>query len=247
MGIKAYLSAIEYYLPESDNFDNFADLHAVTNILSKQKVAIYVNGNNNRGIGHIYRALEIADEFYVKPDIYYDYNQTDLSIFGRTTHNLIPINGIVELFEVCKKEEYTIFVNDILSTSIDYMIGLRTVLPKAKIINFEDDGEGALKADLVFNALFQGDTLSHIKVGEKYYISGKTFMLYEPIMIKEHVERVIITFGGADPQNYSDRLLSIISKPEYEKYHFLVVLGRAKSNIESLMEFNRFNNIEGGK
>ena len=30
------------------------------------------------------------------------------------------------------------------------MIGLRTVLPDAKIVNFEDDGEGILKADLVF-------------------------------------------------------------------------------------------------
>ena len=34
------------------------------------------------------------------------------------------------------------------------MIGLRTVLPNAKIVNFEDDGEGIIKADLVFNALF---------------------------------------------------------------------------------------------
>ena len=46
-------------------------------------MAIYVNGNNKRGVGHIYRALEIADEFYVKPDIYYDINQTDPLIFGK--------------------------------------------------------------------------------------------------------------------------------------------------------------------
>lgn len=49
-----------------------------------------MNGNNKRGIGHIYRALEIADEFYVKPDVYYDVNQTDVKVFGNTTHNLIP-------------------------------------------------------------------------------------------------------------------------------------------------------------
>ena len=44
----------------------------------------------------------------------------------------------------CKKNNYTIFINDILTTTIDYMIGLRTVLPNAKIINFEDDGEGII-------------------------------------------------------------------------------------------------------
>ena len=69
-------------------------------------------------------------------------------------------------------------------------------------------------------------------------------MFYEPIKIKEKVERVFIAFGGADPQNYSDRLLSIVSKPEYDKYHFIIVLGRAKYNVETLMEYNKYPNIE---
>ena len=228
---------------EAVDVDTFSDLQSVAALLTSQKVAIYVNGNNKRGIGHIYRALEIADEFYTKPDIYYDINQTDPKVFGKTTHQLIPVNGIAELFECCKREEYTIFINDILTTSIDYMIGLRTTLPKAKIINFEDDGEGILKADLVFNALYHDDELPQVKAGEKYYIAGKTFMFYEPIKIHEKVEKVFISFGGADPQNYSDRLLEIIKKPEYINYQFTVVLGRAKYNVDNLMEYNQYPNI----
>ena len=138
----------------------------------------------------------------------------------------------------------TIFINDILTTSIDYMIGLRSVLPNAKIINFEDDGEGVLKADLVFNALYHENDLPQIKAGEKYYISGKTFMFYEPIKIKKNVERIFISFGGADPQNYSDRLLAMITKEDYKEYQFVVVLGRAKNNIEELMSYNKYDNIE---
>lgn len=238
------VSVFEIPEDESIDVDTFADLQAVANALNKQKVAIYVNGNNKRGIGHIYRALEMADEFYVKPDIYYDSNQTDPKVFGKTTHNLISVNGIAELYARCKKEQYTVFINDILTTSIDYMIALKTVLPNAKIINFEDDGEGIIKADLVFNALFQENMLPQVKAGEKYYIPGKTFMFYEPIKIKKNVERIFISFGGADPQNYSDRLLAIISKSEYQNYHFVVVLGRAKYNVESLMEYNKYSNIE---
>lgn len=229
---------------ESYDIDTFEDLRNVAVALDKRNVAIYVNGNNKRGIGHIYRALEIADEFYVKPDIYYDINQTDPVVFGQTTHSLIPVNGIAELFDRCKEKRYSIFINDILATSIDYMIGLRSVLPSAKIINFEDDGEGAIKADLVFNALLRNSEFSQIYSGEKYYIAGKIFMLYEPIKIKESVERIFVSFGGADPQNYSDRLLNIISKKEYEQYHFWVVLGRAKNNIDQLMEYNKYNHIE---
>lgn len=229
---------------EAVDVDTFEDLKSVASLLNKQKVAIYVNGNNKRGIGHIYRALEIADEFFVKPDIYYDINQTDVKVFGKTTHVLKPVNGIAELFEICKRENYTVFVNDILTTSIDYMIGLRSVLPNAKIVNFEDDGEGAPKADLIFNALYADSEVPQMYAGEKYYICGKTFTFYEPIKIKEKVKRVFIAFGGADPQNYSDRLLNIVSKPEYKDFHFIVVLGRAKYNVDQLLEFNKYKNIE---
>lgn len=228
---------------EATDVDSFSDLKIVASILEQTKVAIYVNGNNKRGIGHIYRALEIADEFYSKPDILYDVNQTDRSVFGKTTHNLIGINGIAELFDRCRKEQYGIFINDILSTSIDYMIGLRSVLPRARIINFEDEGEGIIKADLVFNALFHNSEYPQVKAGEKYYISSKTFMFYEPITVADTVKKVFICFGGADPQNYSDRLLNIISKDGYENYEFVVVLGRAKNNVEELMKYNSKANI----
>lgn len=242
--IGAKVDVFEVPEDESQDVDTFDDLRSVAVALSRQRVAIYVNGNNKRGIGHIYRALELADEFYVKPDIYYDINQTDSSVFGNTKHNLIPINGIAELYQVCKEQQYTVFINDILTTSIDYMIGLKSVMPDAKIINFEDDGEGTIKADLVFNALFHDEDLPQVKAGEKYYICGKTFMFYEPIRIREKVKRVFISFGGADPQNYSDRLLSMICKTEYKDFEFVVVLGRAKCNVEVLMEFNKYENID---
>ena len=235
-----------YEVPEdeSQDVDTFEDLRSVAATLTRQKVGIYVNGNNKRGIGHIYRALELADEFYVKPDIYYDVNQTDPAVFGNTKHNLLPVNGISELYQICKEQQYTIFINDILTTSIDYMYGLKSVMPNAKIVNFEDDGEGASKADLVFNALFEDEDMPQVKAGEQYYISNKVFMFYEPIEIKDKVKRVFISFGGADPQDYSDRLLKMISKPEYGDYEFVVVLGRAKNNVSDLMEYNKYHNIE---
>ena len=241
--IGAKVDIFEVPEAESQDVDTFQDLRNVAAILQKERVAIYVNGNNRRGIGHIYRALELADEFYVKPDIYYDTNQTDRELFGNTTHNLIPVNGIAELFDQCKEKKYSIFINDILMTSIDYMIGLRSVLPNAKIINFEDDGEGAIKADLVFNALLNESSYPQIYAGEKYYISGKTFLFYQPIKIRDKVKKAFISFGGADPQNYSDRLLSIISSADYKDYEFIIVLGRAKENVDELLKYNEYPNI----
>ena len=232
---------------EGIDVDTFDDLRCVAAHLERERVAIYVNGNNKRGIGHIYRALEMADEFYTKPDIYYDANQTDPKVFGRTTHTLIGVDGIADLFQRVRGKGYTLFFNDILTTSIDYMIGLRSVLPEGcKVVNFEDDGEGTTKADLVFNALYAEDDAPNVRAGERYYIASKTFLCYEPIEIKEHVERVFVSFGGADPQNYSDRLLAIVAgDPErYSKYRFTVALGRAKLNVEELMRYNELPNVE---
>ena len=125
------------------------------------------------------------------------------------------------------------------------MIGLRSVVPNAKIVNFEDDGEGAMKADLVFNALYHDSDLPQVKAGERYYISSKTFMFYKPIEIKDKVERVFLSFGGADPQNYTDRLLRFISSDEkYKDYQFTVVIGRAKLGVERLLEYNAEPNID---
>lgn len=228
---------------EAIDIDTYADLKYAENILLNNKIAFYVNGNNKRGVGHIYRALELADEFFAKPDIYYDSNQTSPDFFGNTTHNVVGLDGIGELFSVLKSNQYDLFINDILDTSIDYMIAIRKCLPNAKIVNFEDSGEGCYSADLVINALYQDSEMKHIKAGQKYYISAKSFLFYDPIIINDRVSNVFISFGGADPQNYTNRLLKIISKKKYDKYKFCVVLGRAKSNVDELMNYNSIENI----
>lgn len=234
-----------YEIPEdeSQDIDNFSDLQSAALTLRNPKVAIYVNGNGARGTGHIYRALELADEFFVKPDIYYDVNQTNRELFGQTTHSLIPVNGINELFDICKEKQYNIFINDILNAGIDYMIALRNILPDARIVNFEDDGEGGHYADVVFNALYTEGDYKNIYAGYKYYICAKSFLFFEPIKICEEVKNVLITFGGADPMKYTERLLDIVKKDEYKKYNFTVVLGKAKEENEIRARYGDIDNV----
>jgi len=228
---------------ESVDIDTFSDLKRCESIMSCQTVGFYVNGNRKRGLGHIYRCLELADEFYVKPHIYYDTNQTDVALFGNTTHTLIPVNGIGELFNILSVKKYDLFVNDILNTTVDYMVALKACHPAKKIINFEDDGEGIYKADLIINALYENPLVEHMKAGERYYICPKTFLFYQPIKIRNKVEDIFISFGGADPQNYTDRLIEIIKKEKFSQYNFTIVIGRAKDNVDYLMSFNSNPNI----
>lgn len=235
-----------YEIPaeEAIDIDDFSDLAYAEQILNKKKIAIYVNGNNIRGMGHVYRSLELADEFYSKPDIFYNIDQTDKAMFGNTTHNLIAIKSEQELFEYVKREKYNILINDVLETSLTYMETLKKISPEMKVINFEDDGEGMYKADLVINALYQNEQCMQMKSGYRYYIAPKLFLLYSPIMIKEKVEKVFISFGGSDPQNYTQRLLNIITREKYNKYEFIIVIGRAYEEVQKIMEYNKYPNID---
>ena len=239
-----------FEVPEGEGIDvdTFDDLRCAAARLERERVAIYVNGNATRGTGHVYRALEVADEFYSKPDIYYDANQTDPAIFGGTKHTLIGVDGIADLFQRVREVPYTLFINDILDTSVDYMIGLKSVLQGGcHVVNFEDDGEGVTRADLVFNALYETSELPQVRAGEEFYICPKPFLFYRPIEVKEKVGTVLVTFGGADPQGYTERVLGIVASDpgRYGSYEFTVVLGRSKAGADGIVErYGALPNVE---
>ena len=90
-------------------------------------------------------------------------------------------------------------------------------MPQTKIINFEDDGEGILAADLVINALYENSRLAHVRTGPAYYLAPKLFCFINPSTIAPEVKSILIAFGGADPQNYTDQLLELIQDPTYHK------------------------------
>lgn len=227
---------------EKTDFDKYKDLYSRHNNHSL-KVGYYVNGNNQRGLGHIFRALDVADDFYSKPDIYYDINQTNKEVFGLTYHSLLPTNGLSDLYNKCKEKQYDVFITDILGTSVEYMENLRNVMPKAKLVNFEDDGPGAIKADIVFNALLPNKKHDNMYCGDQYYVCDESYIIIKQKPITDEVKKMFICFGGADPKNYTDLVLQIISKDEYKNFEFDVVLGKSKKNVDKLLKYNEYPNI----
>jgi spore coat polysaccharide biosynthesis predicted glycosyltransferase SpsG len=235
------ISLFELSGDESVDVDDFGHLKLVESILRKKTIAFYVNGNNKIGLGHIYRVTELADEFFTKPDIYYDINQTDSSVFGSIKHNICPVDGTTGLFNALRENHYDCFINDILSTDTKFMTELRSYVGDGKIINFEDDGEGAKLAAVVINALYEERYCSNMSVGHEYFIASKLFLLSESIKIKDTVKTVLLTFGAADPQNYTDRLMKFITAEKYKDIEFVVILGKAKQNVEQLMSYDGGN------
>ncbi len=230
--------------PEAIDIDNFQDLISAENTLRERKTAIIVNGNNLIGMGHIYRMLELSDLFYHKPDIYFDSTITDIGSFGNTMYKVTGYDSLDNLLTYLREGKYQIIINDILDTESRYIKMIKQIPTKPYIVNFEDAGGGRQDADLVINALYREEqSVQNIYYGERYYLIPKLFLLYKPIEIKEKVSNVFICFGGADPANYTEKVLSIISRNKYSGLKFTVVLGKAKSNYIELQKKNSNSNI----
>ncbi len=221
-----------YVLEPDESVDvlTFGDLKQAEYILTKKKIAFYVNGNAQIGMGHIKRVLMLADEFFVKPMFFYNNNLTNLEVFGNVPYELVGVSDTNDLIHKLDEHEINMLINDVLSTTVEYMSAIRLALPNIKVVNFEDDGEGADLSDLVINALYNECSNENWKVGAEYYIAPKMFLLQQPIEIKDKVKNILITFGGADPENYTDQILDIIRDSKYSSFHFDVVIGPANHN-----------------
>ena len=228
---------------EGLDVNTFGDLYQANKIMERKQTAIYVNGNDKIGLGHVSRVQQVADDLYTRPDIYFDKNQTDPSAFGNSPYKLIGVDGYMGFVQAIKEKHYDIIINDVLSTDKEYMQPLRNAAPSSKIINFEDEGEGADFADVVINALYETAKNKNVKFGSRYYILPKLFLIYSPIEIRESVKNVLVTFGGADPCGYTEQVLEVLSEGLFDDVHFYVVLGRAKQNVNELMNSEHKDNV----
>lgn len=234
-----------FELPKEEGVDvlSFGDLKEAEYYLSRKKVAFFVNGNSEIGMGHIRRTLLLADEFFTKPSIFFDRNKTELDFFGDTSYEIESVDGENGLIRKLREGSYDVLINDILQTDEEYMRRIKADIPSIKIINFEDDGSGAKYADTVINCVYEEADESNWLVGAEYYIAPKLFMLQDAIEVKDKVKNVLISFGGADPMDYTSMLLSLVTQEEYKDYHFHVILGPAYNKKEQIHQNYQNENI----
>lgn len=227
--IDGNIQVFEISEKESVDVDTHADMVVAKNILEKNKVAFYVNGSRKIGLGHIYRCLELADEIDEKVTIFFDKKITNTKLFGNTMNTLVSVDDTDHLLKLIKEGEFNYIINDVLNTTDEYISKLKNI-KDLKIINIEDEGSGALKADIVVNALLDSSEHKHIFTGHKYFICNKNFLYFDPIKIKKKVNKVIVGFGGADPSNYSEQFIKIVNNnPKFEEYDFTLLIGSAKA------------------
>jgi len=187
-------------------------------------------------MGHIYRTLALAHSITDHEIIFtcdfdnsvavnelagYDYR---LEVYDRSeiVENIIKLNP-------------DLVINYILSTRNEDVIPIKEA--GIKVVNFEDLGDGAIKADLTINELFETPYLkgNNILWGHQYFFLREEFNDAIKHTFKKNIDQILLAFGGTDQLNLSSITYHLISDICFKKnIKINIVTGSGYENFEKL-------------
>ncbi len=224
---------------ESIDIDTYQDWWIAENLLKKQTIVFRVDGDNEIGLGHIYRMITLASRMVFNHNIIFlmDYTKRlGIEKVKEYNYSIITFEGENALFRNLEKINPDIVINDILDTSKEYMLKLKN--GGYFVVNFEDLGDGSEFADLVINALYENSyPPENHYYGYKYVCLRDDFFIFSKKEIQKEVKEILITFGGADPNNLTMRTLKSVEKLNLKDIFIKVVLGLGYSSREELNNY----------
>ena len=169
-------------------------------ILQRKRIVFNVIGNTEIGMGHIYHSLALAHEI-TDHEITFVCDEKYKMAVDKIASMDYRVISAENTLETIIKLEPDLLINDVLDTTKEYILGLKK--HDMKIVNFEDMGDGAEYADLVFNDLFDEPQKEgeNFLWGHEYLALRDEFYEATPHRNLESIKEVLITFGGTDQNN----------------------------------------------
>lgn len=203
----------------------------------RRAVVIRADGGHQIGTGHITRSLRLADRLRGDGSTVTFVSQSIdgcAELIERRGHGLILLPPIskgsgVQAATVVGTLEPDIVFTDVRDTTAAYMDGLRRT--GARLVNFDDRGEGAALADVLIDANRPAAEAAEVSgpralFGPEYIVLDESFERAHrlPKGVRERVEEVLVFMGGSDPAGLTLTALEAIEQLEPE-WHTSVVLG----------------------
>lgn len=208
----------------------------------KRRILFRFEANSLLGMGHWFRIKTLSNVF---SECFWMYcmSKESADFIGIANEiNVAIANSDNEIIDLIEKYEINCVVNDILNTSKEYMNLLRKV-DGLRIINLEDEGEGANYADAVINELYErSDAPINYYYGHKYCCLDSNIINYERKAFSDLCTKIVVLFGCSDPCNLS--LKTIESMNSLEVDHAVsvdVIIGPGNYRIEQLREWIHLN------
>jgi len=223
---------------EEIDIDTYEDWSLCEFILKRKTVLFVVAGYDEIGLGHVYRVLLLAGGILNHRLLFLVDSKSRLAFDKIAQHHYeVHMQRGENLLDDITALAPDVVINDILDTAGDYVAALKG--RGITVVNFEDLGEGAQHADLVVNALYpEKKVLPNHCFGHAYFCARDEFIYSAAKEVVPEVCRVLLTYGGVDPNNLTRKTLAAIY--DYCRQRGIaisVVLGMGYRQQESLAEF----------
>lgn len=195
---------------EDIDIDTYEDWSLCEFYLKRKKILFVVSGNRQIGLGHVYNTLLIANDILSHQVEFLVDDQSQLAFDKIASKNYaVYMQTQADIVDDIQRLAPDVVINDRLDTRESYIAALKQA--NIKTINFEDLGAGARLADLVINAIYpEREVLPRHYFGHEYFILRDEFVLTSARPLVEQVRRVLLTFGGVDPNNYTRKVIDAI-------------------------------------
>ncbi|NEJ71507.1 glycosyl transferase [Rhizobium phaseoli] len=181
-----------------------------------------IESSHSRGMGHLYRSLTLAEELGRRGrDIHFLINDHESTLnvlksrgFEFTIYDLKAPGGSWERAFVETVRPLEVWVDDRLDTTLAHAEAV--VSAGARLVTFDDRGDGAELADINISALVF-DEIDRLKGREVK--SGIEYMILNPEIeryrrARKSVSSILVTLGGADTHGVTVRVANWLqSKP----------------------------------
>lgn len=219
---------------EAIDIDSDMDWKLCEIILKKKKIILRADGEENLGMGHIYRCLSLAYRLTGHDLLFVTDERCSLGLkmIKDSFFKYKTIQDCNSMYEIVKEYKPDIVINDILDTSAEYISRLKASVPR--VVNFEDKGMGAEYADCVINALYEGKGKHNVFNGFEYYFIRDEFLQTPPKRFSEEIKNIMVLFGGTDPSDLTRKIYPILQEvsqdhPEIE-FHIITGFGYPYKN-----------------
>jgi len=178
----------------------------------QKKVVFRVIGNYQVGMGHIFRTISLAEELKDHKLSFLTDIRSDLAITHlSSTQNWCGAFTESEMTEQILSLEPDLVVFDVLDTKQEDIIPLRE--EGIAVVSFEDLGAGSAHTTLTINELFDAPELEgeNYRWGKQFFFVRDEFLNVSPREKPEKIDNLLLTFGGVDQHNLSQKILLQIS------------------------------------
>ena len=202
--------------------------------------ALCIESSHARGMGHLYRALNLADGL-AKAELPYTIFLNDhapsrqVLVEREVAHRIVDLEDFTGDWETAliKQDGISLWMNDRLDTDIRHAKKIKAAgIP---LVTFDDRGTGAALADLHIAALafdmqepLAGDK---VLIGTEYLILNPQISRYT--RLRKQLSSILVTLGGSDTYGVTVKVVRLLKEMDMSAN---IVVGPAFMHMDKLNE-----------